>query len=145
MPAGLIDKDSTPGNITSENEIANPEEYFEDDTDKAPNFRLVVKDEDMRLLFGVVWEDKRNENSSDAVVGNGKKDNGEDNIEGVTVQFIEVIQKEKDSVDYVESIWKEVKTTTDGYEFIEFIPGNYYVKLQVKTFMEMQDKTQLQT
>ena len=128
MPAGLIDKDSTPGNITSENEIANPEEYFEDDTDKAPNFRLVVKDEDKRQLNGVVWEDKRNENSSDAVVGNGKKDNGEDNIEGVTVQFIEVIQKEKDSVDYVESIWKEVKTTTDGYEFIEFIPGNYYVK-----------------
>ena len=124
--AGLIDKDSTPGSIT-QNEIGNPD-LFEDDTDQAPTIRFVVQDEDQRVLNGVVWEDERNENSGDAVIGNGRKDNGEENVQGVTVQFIEIIQPEKDGTDYYESIWKEVKTTSNGYEFVEYIPGNYYVK-----------------
>ena len=101
--AGLVDNDSIAGNlraedidedgdlITSEDPVDN---RAEDDTDKAPNVRLVFPegDEDERTFTGYVYEDERNQESDLAVVGNGKYDEGETKINGVTVQLVELIQ-----------------------------------------------------
>lgn len=102
--AGLVDKDSNAGNLTnrdinsdgdliiSDDPVQN---RVEDDTDKAPNIRLVFppNDSDERTFTGYVFEDERNEASDKAVVGNGKYDNGETKINGVTVQLVELVQE----------------------------------------------------
>ena len=101
--AGLVDKDSIAGNLSSKDIDSNGDlitsqdivqNRTEDDTDKAPNVRLVFPDgdEDERTLTGYVFEDERNQESDLAVVGNGKYDEGETKINGVTVQLVELIQ-----------------------------------------------------
>ena len=108
--AGLVDRDSNPGNltnrdidsdgdlITSENPTEN---RTEDDTDKAPNVRLVFpkNDTDERTFTGLVFEDNRNQASDKAVVGNGRFDEneGDSRINGVTVQLVELVQEVDDA------------------------------------------------
>lgn len=100
---GVIDLDSTVGNLTSQdlddegdliitdNPVTN---RSEDDTDKAPNIRLVFPTDDSyeRVATGYVYEDERNQESNQAMVGNGRYDDGETKINGVTVQLVELIQ-----------------------------------------------------
>lgn len=121
--AGLLDKDSVPGNLDP-NDVPKDEkdkngnhkpvnyESFEDDTDKAPNIKLVLyreKDENgnpvitVRSTDGIIWEDLRNEidNNQKTAVGNGQIDNGEEPINGVTVQLVELMDNGE------EHIWRE--------------------------------------
>ena len=103
--AGSIDRDSSVGNLTS-SDLNNEGDLIitndvltnrtEDDTDKAPNIRLIfpVSDDYERIARGYVYEDERNQASSNrAMVGNGSYDAGETKINGVTVQLVELVQE----------------------------------------------------
>lgn len=99
--AGLIDVDSNPGNLSDKDLDGNGniinsqndwENRHEDDTDKAPNMKFVIDNNNIRKFSGTVFEDERTENSNKAKVGNGKYDSGENTINGVTVQLVELVQ-----------------------------------------------------
>ena len=151
--AGIADCNSTPGNL---NPTDVPKdgvikyENFENDTDKAPNIRIILNRDNIRTVEGTVFEDTRNVDEQNAKVGDGIKDN-ETGINGVRVQLVELRQG-KDGKTY-EYIWKEVlsgntDSTTpiinnsglvpnytidtanaDGkYKFTSFAPGNYIVR-----------------
>ena len=100
-PAGIVDKDSNPGNLNPKDvpkDLTKEQfkhEFFEDDTDKAPNIKLKLKaDDEARLIDGVVWEDIRNDkdNTQKTNVANGLKENGENGVNGVTVQLVELME-----------------------------------------------------
>ena len=161
--AGIIDSDSMPGNLEPDAvRNSNSIDYskFEDDTDKAPNIRLTLYRNGNELAYrqvdGFVWEDTKNynNNSQATVTGNGKRDSGEPTINGVKVEFIELMD------NGTEYLWKEfrsgqnrdgtapytpiidkikyggeeytVTTATDKsqgkYIFRSFIPGNYIIR-----------------
>ena len=106
--AGIPDTDSTPGNLRQIDTSK-----FEDDTDKAPNIKITLNYVNERAIKGTVWEDKRTEEVNNAMVGNGKRDDGEVGVNGVRVQLVEI--KEKSNGEGVEGtkyeyIWKEVKS-----------------------------------
>ena len=115
--AGLIDRDSNPGNL---NPVDVPKDgnvqykNFEDDTDKSPNIKLKLStfQEENRVVDGIVWEDIRNvtNNTQKTTVANGIMDNGETGINGVTVQLVEVMD------NGTEHIWKTFSTGQGSYE-----------------------------
>ena len=118
--AGIPDTDSTPGNLR---EIDTSK--FEDDTDKAPNIKITLNRQNVRTIKGTVWEDKRTEEVNNAMVGNGKRDDGETGINGVRVQLVELKEKSNgDGVDGTryEYIWKEVKTGDTSQTLSTVIP-----------------------
>ena len=118
--AGIPDTDSTPGNLR---EIDTSK--FEDDTDKAPNIKITLNRQNVRTIKGTVWEDKRTEEANNAMVGNGKRDDGETGINGVRVQLVELREKSNgDGVDGTryEYIWKEVKTGDTSQTLSTVIP-----------------------
>ena len=114
-PAGIIDVDSTPGDLKQKDlndngdVITDPDikavDRQQDDTDKAPNLRLIINKEaeeaengTIRTFRGYAFEDDRTETVENAVVGDGQygKDhegNDENKINGVTVQLVELVQK----------------------------------------------------
>jgi len=114
--AGIIDTDSTPGNVTAklpgltEKHPINDIKGYEDDTDRAADFTLKLYAES-RKLNGVVWEDERTTVSNNAMIGNGIREEGETGVKGVTVQLVELI--DKGDGDYYEYIWKEVSSGGD--------------------------------
>ena len=122
--AGLIDRDSNPGNLLSDN-IENMGKA-EDDTDKAIGLRIFVENDNPREISGTVWEDKRENVVKDAIIGDGlnKKETA---IQGVTVQLVEKYTgNDKKLYEY---IWGECNTDKDGkYSFTGYIPGNYIVR-----------------
>ena len=107
--AGLLDIDSVPGNLDP-NDVPKDgkinQQHFEDDTDKAPNIRLILYREGnefvVRSTDGIVWEDERNQVDSEQKtnVGNGIYDDGEKGINGVTVQLVELMD------NGTEYVWK---------------------------------------
>ena len=151
--AGIADCNSIPGNLNPTDvpkDGAIKYENFENDTDKAPNIRIILNRDNLRTVEGTVFEDTRNVDEQNARVGDGLKDN-ETGINGVRVQLVELRQG-KDGKTY-EYIWKEVlsgntDSTTpiinnsglvpnytidtanaDGkYKFTSFAPGNYIVR-----------------
>lgn len=100
--SGIIDTDSNPGSletvdlndngdiITSDNPVIDRQQ---DDTDKAPNIRIIINidDDDTRRLKGYIFEDERTNSSNNAIIGDGV-DNGETKIDGVTLQLVEIVQ-----------------------------------------------------
>ena len=128
--AGLIDVDSNPGNLENNDIQGNRyERNFEDDTDRAPGFNLIVNSEDIRRANGTVWEDQRTktigntENSEDTIIGDGIRQNEEIGIQGVTVQLVE---KCSDGTEYV---WQTTSTDENGrYSFESYIPGDYVIR-----------------
>lgn len=128
--AGLIDIDSTPGNLTA-NDITGTkyEKNFEDDTDRAKGLRVMVY-EAKRKISGTVWDDDRSLADEDkiikagqAVIADGIRDNDETKVAGVTVQLVEKTTNGK------EYIWYETTTDANGYyEFEDYIPGEYIVR-----------------
>lgn len=76
--AGLVDRDSAPYNATPGNKST-----YEDDTDPAPMFQLVINWEP-RKISGNVWDDV----NKDAVL------NGEKGIKNVEVELIEYVYKD---------------------------------------------------
>ena len=132
---GVIDLDSTVGNLTSQdldsdgdliitdNPLTN---RTEDDTDKAPNIRLVfpANDDYERVARGYVYEDNRDQASNQAMVGNGRYDEGETLINGVTVQLVELVQEVDHNTgiptgNYVgEYIWNATTWNTDTRQWV---------------------------
>ena len=151
--AGIADCNSTPGNLDPADVPKDGKikyENFENDTDKAPNIRIILNRDNVRTVEGTVFEDTRNVDEQNAKVGDGIKDN-ETGINGVRVQLVELRQG-KDGKTY-EYIWKEVlsgktdpitpiinnsklldeysisKDDANGkYKFEAFVPGDYIVR-----------------
>ena len=127
--AGIVDRNSKPGNVLYEDEVGTGfqsdgedvkivEENFENDTDNAPSIKILVLDETtVRSMDGVVWEDKRTEEVENSKTGNGKKENEEKGVNNVIVQLVEKIDKNsiKESLrdefgDDLEYVWKEMSS-----------------------------------
>ena len=128
--AGLLDRDSNPGNlVASDLQGDRYEQNFEDDTDRAPSLRLLLDEDAIRQAAGTVWEDQRTQTvgnastSQDAIIGDGIRQGEETGISGVTVQLVE---KCTDGSEY---IWMETTTDENGrYNFSGFIPGDYVIR-----------------
>jgi len=155
-PAGIVDKDSTPGNL---NPLDVPKdgkinyENFEDDTDKAPNIRIKLNRDDntVRVISGTVFEDERTNSIKNqfTTTGDGLRDNKDKTlINGVTVQLVELME------NGTEHIWRTFENgsgtaskttpiinkynlvkdyTFEGnhegkYAFKSFMPGKYVVR-----------------
>lgn len=128
-----IDKDSQPGNLKIEDK-----KTYEDDTDKAPGLKLVLQEE--RRTEGIVFMDEPEEGeefNSDVVntaqirQGNGKYDQGEKTIDGVTVQMVNLATGNIAQIYNKDThTWEEAQTVTkDGgkYSFEGFIPEKYKI------------------
>ena len=116
-PAGIIDRDSNPGNLNPADVPKDGKinyQNFEDDTDKAPNRRIILyrNDDTTRVISGSVWEDERNETIELTTTGDGKKKNEETLINGVTIQLVEVME------NGTEYVWREFGNK--GYSFEDF-------------------------
>lgn len=116
--AGLVDKDSNPGNLNP-NDVPKDGtikyENFEDDTDKAPNIKLVLLregDDADRVISGVVWEDERTKQVNNATIGDGQKQDKETLIDGVTVQLVELMD------NGMEYVWREFGSNEIGINTI---------------------------
>lgn len=120
-PAGLVDCDSAPYNATPGNK-----DTYEDDTDNAPMFQLILNWEP-RKISGNVWDD----------VAPDAMKNGEFGIKNVEVELIEYIYKDGKTTSVVRPGLKfngnsvfvnrneNVRTDADGnYEF--YVEGGNY-------------------
>lgn len=138
--AGLFDIDSVPGNLSPSDVPKDGNiryENFEDDTDKAPNIRLVLyRDPDgnitVRSTDGIIWEDFRDETNETqkTAVGNGifEPDKNEPQINGVTVQLVELMDNGK------EYIWKTFSSGVGSYSpVIRTIGNDIYGKVEIPT------------
>ena len=126
--AGLVDIDSDPGSLretdlTAEGDLIYSEQKggsiyqrIENDTDKSSNLNITLSDES-RAIGGFVFEDTRNVKNDKlkTSLGNGKYDNNETKINGVTVQLVELVREidpvtklQKDNYigEYVWCEWK---------------------------------------
>lgn len=125
--AGLLDRDSNPGNLVQK-DISDNDRYeknFEDDTDRAPGLRVLIDNEAVRKANGTVWEDQRGTPSGSAMIGDGIRQNNEVTVAGVTVQLVEK------TVDGKEYIWQEKTTDDKGYySFESYIPGDYIIRFK---------------
>lgn len=135
--AGMLDRDSTPGNFDSEalrrTSGGRYEHNFEDDTDRAKGIRIYEEQGLSRKISGMVWEDKRtyNPTGTEALIGNGLREDGEKGAEKVKVELWDV-QQNKIAQIYSGGSWKDAvlnETATDGkYLFDGYIPGDYVVR-----------------
>lgn len=112
-PAGIVDRDSNPGNLNPSDVPKDGNiryENFEDDTDKAPNIRIILyrDDETNRVIAGNVWEDARTESIGVTTTGDGIRQNNETLINGVTVQLVELMENGS------EYIWREFGAPATG-------------------------------
>ena len=156
--AGLIDIDSKPGNLDPNDVQKDGKvnyDQFEDDTDKAPNLRIILNRQNVREINGTVFEDSRDRVSSSAQIGDGAKKDSDTGINGVRVQFVELLSDENGNIIWdgnkpKEFLWKEIRsgntdpldpiinvsnliaqynvTEAGKYEFRSFVPGNYIVR-----------------
>lgn len=147
--AGLIDKDSKPGNLEADDlEEERYESNFEDDTDRAKSLHIYVDNESVRVLNGIVWEDQRNTVVDGATVGDGIRQNDENTVNNIKVELYEIevdsygnpikqadgSYKLKDTgivQIYENGNWTPATEQTAGegnYEFTGFIPGDYIVR-----------------
>lgn len=69
---------------------------YEPDTDKAPTIRLILDDDEIRMVSGCVFDDNRTVDSDGSPIGNGENEGDDTPVNGVTVQLVELIQ----DVDY---------------------------------------------
>lgn len=123
--AGLIDRDSNPGNLNKKDIKDNDryEKNFEDDTDRAPSLRVLIDEDAVRKANGTVWEDERTKTVDDSIIGDGIRQDDEIGVRGATVQLVEKC------VDGSEYIWQETITNENGkYNFEQYIPGDYVIR-----------------
>lgn len=106
IPAGIVDMNSDPGNLKNIDfdEYRNikywafdingyPYIRLENDTDQSIDYALSIDNGTVRSISGFVFEDNRNvvNNNLKTALGNGTYDVGENRINGVTVQLVELI------------------------------------------------------
>ena len=141
--AGIVDRDSAPGNIDLNRNV---KEWYEDDTESAPAANITLYRYN-REINGSVWEDSE---TVDLLygqkVGNGLMEDGENKVSNIDVQLVEKIFI--DGVEY-EKIWseddfkdltpdelkefrlKDVETDENGnYYFKGVLAGNYVVRFK---------------
>ena len=96
---GIVDIDSTAGSLSERDFNADGDiissrdpvqNRLEDDTDKAPNMRIIINQDDIRTFNGYVFEDDRTVNNDQAQVGDGL-DNNETKVNGVTIELVELV------------------------------------------------------
>ena len=149
--AGLVDVNSTPGNLETIEEITNGVINFEDDSDKTTATLTITDDptppdpdtppdpntpiDSTNIISGCVWEDNNK---------NGIRDSGEEKIAGVKVALctrindqsgtgekqVDWIQRynEKNYNKYIYKVVKEETTDQNGeYRFKDVEKGYYYV------------------
>lgn len=139
---GCIDIDSAPDNIEIHSK--------EDDTDDAAGLAIQLNNL-QREIKGFVFEDAKTTTPGSYNTGNGQYDNGENKVDDVIVQLIEVKNVSVGNKALkLEYIWQETESgsnvvryvTSDGqsqgeytvsnesgsYTFKGFIPGNYIVR-----------------
>lgn len=149
--AGLVDVNSTPGNLETIEEITNGVINFEDDSDKTTATLTITDDptppdpdtppdpntpiDSTNIIDGCVWEDNNK---------NGIRDSGEEKIAGVKVALctrindqlgtgekqVDWIQRynEKNYNKYTYKVVKEETTDQNGeYSFKDVEKGDYYV------------------
>lgn len=122
--AGKIDRDSAPSNVNLP--VYNTKPWYEDDTFGAPRIKVnLVGDGVDRNINGVVWED--NSNGSDTRIqenpdqrynqwiGNGEKDSGEKEIEGLTTQLVQKIPVQNEDGTYTE--YEYIWPTDEKFDF----------------------------
>ena len=124
--AGIIDMNSTPGNLSLDDLEGNKyEKNFEDDTDRAKGIKVLLEEEAIRNIIGNVWEDERTESISDSIIGDGVRQEDEIGIQGITVELVEKLDNGS------EYVWQSVQTDENGnYRFSDIIPGNYIVRFR---------------
>ena len=152
--AGLVDVNSTPGNLETIEEITNGVINFEDDSDKTTATLTITDDptppdpntpiDSTNIISGCVWEDAK---TGKASLGNGIRDSGEKRIAGVKVALctredkindqlstgekqVDWIQRynEKNYNKYTYKVVKEETTDQNGeYSFKDVEKGDYYV------------------
>ena len=126
-----VDKDSRPGSAEPANE-----ETFEDDTDSAPAFKLVL--EEGRVIAGTVWEDNAIEELLNKVnnieagdykerIGNGEYEQGiESVVNNVTVDLI-VLSNTAGEISPEELAIADLSgELADGSEFGEYQRASLY-------------------
>lgn len=155
--AGLVDVNSTPGNLETIEEITNGVINFEDDSDKTTATLTITDDptppdhntpiDSTKIISGCVWEDAKTEKAS---LGNGIRDSGEKGIAGVKVAlckkyerndstqqaagdeklgWIKEYNDKRYNKEYIyKSVADEYTTGKDGkYSFEVKESGDYYV------------------
>lgn len=163
---GKVDCDSAPGNVNIEE--YNTKNWYEDDTDAAPELELKVENVALRTLSGIAWEDKKEDNSSN---GNGIYDKDKEAlIGGLTTELVEKVEVDGKEYDFLwptneklavlsgksiediagfdstietsrENVQNEAGETimpVGGYEFTGIPTGNFVVR-----FVYGNDKTKL--
>ena len=141
--AGIIDRDSAPGNIDLNRNVKS---WYEDDTESGPATDIELYRYN-REINGTVWEDSEtNELKYGQKVGNGIMEDNEKRVKDIDVQLVEKITI--DGVEY-EKIWseddftdlteaekqnyrlKDVTTDENGfYNFKGVLAGNYVVRFK---------------
>ena len=124
--AGIIDNNSTPGNLCL-NDLQGEkyEKNFEDDTDRAKSIKVALDINAIREINGTVWEDERTQTVNGAIIGDGVRQTGEIGIKGITVELVEKLANGS------EYVWQVAETDENGlYKFTGFIPGNYIVRFK---------------
>ncbi len=122
-PAGLVDCDSAPYNATP-----GKKETYEDDTDNAPMFQLILNWEP-RKISGNVWDNK--------IVEETAQNNAEPPVQNVEVELIEYVYKDGKTTEVVRPGLKfngnsvsvnrneNIRTDSNGnYEF--YVEGGNY-------------------
>lgn len=110
---GCIDTDSEPDNIDIHK--------AEDDTDDARGINI-QKNNAQRKISGYVFEDAKGNDHGTVTPGNGTYENGEQKINDVIVQLIEIKKINiNGNVTKLEYIWQE---TTTGSNKVKYIPTN---------------------
>lgn len=163
--SGRVDKDSAPDNVnfsmteTLEKNGINytilDKNWFEDDTDSAPVFRVYLRDKDQREreINGVVWEEDLNkevEGTDNTKTGDGIFTDEEGRVPGVTVSLVEKIKLAADETNgeipegEYEYVWPDKAfgdaipdytsvTMSDekgNYTLRNFVSGNYVVRFE---------------
>ena len=142
---GMVDRDSSVGNARDGDGWR-----IEDNVDRSRGVEVVIHQDEYRNIIGIVWEDYRPDGTTSFTHGTGDRNDGP-LVDDVVVQLIELFTIEDlyspcgRPVQF-EYIWKEtitgsgnvastaswsreqVAAATGGYTFMNFIPGNYFVR-----------------
>ena len=126
--AGLIDVNSTPGNLSTTETITNGVYNFEDDSDKIEATLEIKPNPDnptekaKRTINGYVWEDLK---VSDGL-GNGIRDDNETKIKGVDVALCEKINLATSSYESDEKLPLWISQYNQQLEGYKYIPARTY-------------------